>query len=178
MTAAVQTVAKAKIGAAHVTWNGTDLGGCDAVKVKIGSAGYAELTFSQWGKTVLNMISQGRIVEVEFPMKETNIDNLAKVFTNISVAGTTAKKAVITHGVGTSMLADAKVLVIYRLADPATDISGTDDTYTFTYATPIGDVEESYDLENYTVYPIRFRIFPDAATVANGYGYRGAVTSA
>lgn len=153
----------------------------------IKSAGYTEIKANQWAEVLIDMISKGHNVELGLELMGTDIAAITNAFHDITIAGTTVKKAVITHGIGTSLRDQARPLMIRRLSDPASPINSpaaypatttADDMYVFPYAAIKGDITETFDGNSKnSVWKITVVIFADIATPANGFGYRGAGTS-
>lgn len=98
-----------------------------------------------------------------------NAFTLAKTGTNIAVSGATLTgganptriKAVVTNSIGTSLLLNAKKLILHPVSNPATDRSGD---FTIPLAGVGGDLQFAFKLDEERVYIANFVGYPDPTT--------------
>lgn len=156
---------RVKLGPCIVKFDATDLGLTKGgVEVAITTNRY-EVTVDQFGSTAINDIITGRSGTVTVPLAEYDLNKLLTVIpgaTLVSDATTpTKQKLEIPTAVGVSLIETAKVLTLHPKHLPETDRS---EDVTVPLASPAGDLQFSFQVENERVYAIEFRMYPDEET--------------
>lgn len=165
MTVSSTQVQNVKLGSCNVSYGGTDLGLTKGgVQVQI-STQSKSITVDQFGQTVMNEYIMGRTGSVKVPMAESDLAKLQAVIPGATLVtdGTDSTKKVlhIPNGVGISLIATAKPLVLHPTANAAGDKS---EDVTAPLAAPTGNITFDFQAENERVYQVEFTIFPDPAT--------------
>lgn len=166
------TLTNYKIGAAQVLWNSVDLGATKGgVEVTIEQS-MTEIKCDQFGECVLDEVVTGKKAIVKTPLYETDIDQMAYVFENWEIDGTTNKRVDFDLAIGDAQLALAHTLVLKRMSNETTPATSEHEWITFYKAVPVGPYEERFSWTDQAVYTIEWHCYPDSA---NSYalGRRG-----
>lgn len=150
-----------KLGVCKVFFDGVDLGYTKGgVEVSVTTETH-KVEVDQFGKSVINEYVMGRQLTVKCPLAETTLTNMATLFPGTSVAGTTKFRAAVKSGIGTDLLASAKLLVLHpiKTSDP-TDIDYTED-FTVLFANTPGALTYAYKLDDERIFDAEFTGYPD-----------------
>lgn len=163
--AATSSTKNVKLGPCKVTYGDVDLGLTKGgVEVSI-TTNKHEVMVDQFGSTAVNDYITGRTGTVKVPMAETDLAKLLVVIPGaklVTDATTPSKKKLeIPTAVGTSLLESALALVLHPTAMATTDKS---DDVTVPLASPAGNIQFSFQVENERVYAIEFQMYPNEET--------------
>jgi hypothetical protein len=160
-----------ELGPAQVAWGdagsevdlGKTLGG---VTVRFNESS-VDLKSDQYGEAAEDTVLTGTTVEVECPFAEVSYDLLSKILSQDIIGGTATTGFVGENNVGTSLLANAKSLLVTKYVDGVVSTNAADVIH-FPAAAPVPNVELSYDASNQRVATATFKCFP--ATVNANWG--------
>jgi hypothetical protein len=163
------------LGTCSVTYNSVDLGlTIGGVEVEVTTETH-ETKVDQFGETVVGEIITGRNIMAKVPMAETTLDNLVAIMPGATktIDGTdpTTIKVEVATGVGTSLFATAKVLVLHPIANLAGDLS---EDLTIPLAATPGGINFAYRLDQERVYVADFKGYPNATGLLFVYGDQSA----
>jgi hypothetical protein len=170
------TLSNYKIGAAQVLWNSVDLGATKGgVEISIEQM-QTEIKADQFGETIVDEVVVGKKAIVKTPLYQTDLAQLAKVFSGFTVDGTTNKRVDFDLDIGDALLGQAQALVVKRMSNETTPATSEHEWYYFYKAVPVGPLTEKYSWDGQAVYEVEWHIFPDSA---NSYalGRRGYETT-
>jgi hypothetical protein len=158
-------VKNVKLGPCGVIWGTDDLGYTKGgVEVEISTA-KKKVNVDQFGETEVDEYITGRMVRVKVPMAETDLAKLALVlpYSEIVTDGTdnTKKKIVVSSSVGKSLRDLAAKLVLHPTANAADD---KNDDFVLPLASPAGDMQFAYKVDDERVYMIEFVGYVDHET--------------
>lgn len=160
---AVNDPANIRLGACVVSYNGSLLGltkGGVSVDIMTNTK---TVEVDQFGNTAVNEYIIGRSVKVKIPVAETDVDSMFRL---IGAAGATltpgsagvGKYISVTNGVGLSLRAAAKVLILHPHALPTIDKS---EDITIPLAATAGTFSFAYKVDEERVYSLEFVGYPD-----------------
>jgi hypothetical protein len=154
------------ISPAIVTYKGTVLG-ATVDNPEAGTHGGCSVTISNELRNTMrdvegtnehDAILVGQMVTVQCNLTGQSLEQLAAVIPGcaLSTAPTVHKKLIIGNGIGSSMRAQAGVLIVTQAED---GIASTDprDSMRLYNAYPLPEIEFAFDLENQKVYTVTFR---------------------
>ncbi len=128
-----------------------------------------DLHSDQYGSSPEDTVITGTTVEVETALAEVTFDELA-IALNQTKFGTLLTGGIPgENNVGTSMLDNAQQLVLTKYVDGSASSDATD-VITFPAASPVSDVELTYDADNQRVLKLTFKCFPKVVNAAWGTG--------
>jgi hypothetical protein len=154
------------LGTCSISFDGTDLGlTIGGVEVAVDTNSY-ETTVDQFGETVVGSRITGRNVTAKVPMAETTLGNLVLIMPGAVLSGDGNKVSVST-GIGTDLLAAAKVLILHPVDLAAGDKS---QDFTIPLASTPGGINFAYKIDEERIYMAEFKGFPDAAGLLFTYG--------
>lgn len=147
-----------EMGPCTITYKGTDLGLTKGgVEVEFATE-VAAITVDQFGETIIDNVIKGRSVKVKVPMAESDLTKLAACVPGSMLIGTTSKKLVVKSSVGTSLRAQAGVLVLHPFARAANDKSKD---VTISLASVKGDFSFAFKHDEQKVFAVEFEGFVD-----------------
>lgn len=100
-----------------------------------------------------------RTIQVKVPMAEATVDRLAQILATTGGSGTGT--VIVTTGVGTSLRASAKPLVLHPIAKANND---TSEDFTIPLANTTGDMQFSYEVDNERIFSVTFDGFHDTTS--------------
>lgn len=153
-----------KMGTCSITFDGVDLGmTMGGVEVVVETT-TKETKVDQFGDTVANETIMGRNITISMPLIETTLDNMVALLpgTTKVIDGTDATKikALVTSGTGTSLILQAKELVLHPIELPDTDKS---EDLTIPLAATPGAMNFAYKYDEERVFNCTFKGYPDRA---------------
>ncbi len=156
-----------RMGTCRITFGGVDMGfTIGGVEVAVATTTH-ETKVDQFGDTVANETIMGRTITVTAPLVETTIDNMtavipgAKLITDNTVPASPKKKVEVSSGVGISLLAIAKELVLHPIAKPLTDKS---EDLVIPLCATAGAMNFAYKYDAERVFSCEFKGYPDSDT--------------
>lgn len=156
-----------KLGVCTIKFGGTDLGFTKGgVEVSVETESH-QVMVDQFGSTPISEYITGRTCVVKVPLAETTINHLAAIMPGATIVGTTDPYAQVTTGVGTELLAIAKVLRLHPKA-----LSGADVTQDFIVplAATTGAISFAYKLDEERIFNVEFKAYADSAGKLFYYG--------
>lgn len=157
---------KIKIGAASVSFGGTDLGHTmGGVTVKY-SPEYADVTADQYGKTPVDKALIGEKVEVTVPLAESTVANWNKIAPLSTLAGSGNARATMGKDAGARLLSSAATLVIHPLYNSAG--TRTEDFVVYK-AVVTSEVPMKYENEKERTIEVTFSALIDTAKTSGNY---------
>ena len=143
------------LGPCSITFNGVDLGKTKGGVIFRDSVNQVEVSEDQAGSTPVDHILTGRKISVEIPMSRSTLAQLNKV---IPGASSRSSSSLIRNQPGATRAASAQQLILSPLVN---GVAGTD-RLTIFKASPVADIELTFDNEKQRVYKIVFNVYPDA----------------
>jgi hypothetical protein len=143
------------LGPCQITFDGVDLGKTKGGVIFRDSMNQVEVNEDQAGSTPVDHILTGRKISVEVPMSRST---LAQLVTVIPGASSMGSYAVIKNHAGIARASDAAQLILAPLVDGVASA----DRITIFKASPVTDIELTFDNENQRVYKVTFNVYPDA----------------
>lgn len=143
------------LGPCSITFNGVDLGKTMGGVIFRDGMNQVPVMEDQAGSTPVDHILTGRQIQVEVPMSRSTLAQLAAVIPGASSYGSYVK---VFNQAGIARASNAAKLVI----SPLVDGIASGDKLTVFKASPLADIELSFDNENQRVYKIVFNVYPDA----------------
>lgn len=144
------------LGPCQITFNSVDLGKTMGGVIFRDSMNQVPVMEDQAGSTPVDHILTGRNIQVEIPMSRSTLAQLTAVLPGASSYGS---YTVVNNQAGIARAATAAKLVI----QPLVDGSPSADALTIWKASPITDIELTFDNENQRVYKVLFNVYPDAS---------------
>lgn len=143
------------LGPCQITFNGVDLGKTKGGVVFRDSMEQVPVNEDQAGTTPVDHILTGRKISVEVPMSRSTLAQLTKVIPGASSMGS---YAVVKNKPGTARAADAQQLILAPLVNGIASA----ERLTIFKASPVTDIELTFDNENQRVYKVTFNVYPQA----------------
>ncbi|MFP3609178.1 hypothetical protein SB778_03575 [Paraburkholderia sp. SIMBA_050] len=151
-----------KMGVCLVYYKGIDLGYTQGgVQVTVTTQTH-KTNVDQFGKTTVNEQIMSRDVSVKVPLAETTLENLVATMPGATIVGTgTDKKAIVTSGVGVSLLDLAGELRLHPKGRAVDDYS---EDFVIPLAATSGGLSFAYEVEKERIFDTTFTGYPDPAT--------------
>lgn len=152
-----------KLGVCKVFVDGADMGFTQGGVEFSSTTMTHKVEVDQFGKTTVNEKIIGRECKVKTPFAETTLENLQKLFPNLSftVEGTVDKRLGVDTGIGVSLLDNAKMLVLHPIEKKDWDFS---DELVIPLANTPGALTFAYELEKERIFNTDFNGYPDPDT--------------
>lgn len=156
-----------KLGVCTVKFGGVDLGFTKGgVEVSVETESHTVMV-DQYGSTPISEYITGRSCTVKVPMAETTINHLAAIMPGTTIIGTTTPYAQVTTGVGTELLAIAKVLRLHPASLISTDVT---QDFIVPLAATTGAINFAYKLDEERIFNVEFKAYADSAGKLFYYG--------
>lgn len=143
------------LGPCQVTFNSVDLGKTLGGVTFRDSMNQVPVMEDQAGSTPVDHILTGRNIQVEVPMSRSTLAQLTTVIPGSSSFGSFT---IVSNHAGIARAANAAQLVLTPLVDGV----ASGDSLTIYKASPITDIELTFDNENQRVYKVMFNVYPDS----------------
>jgi hypothetical protein len=143
------------LGPCQVTFNSVDLGKTKGGVIFRDSMNQVEVMEDQAGSTPVDHILTGRKISVEILMSRSTLAQLIKVIPGASSLGS---YTIINNKSSITRASTAASLILAPLVN---GVASTE-RLTIFKASPITDIELSFDNENQRVYKVTFNVYPDA----------------
>lgn len=148
------------LGPCQVTFNSVDLGTTLGGVIFRDSMNQVVVGEDQAGTTPVDHILTGRSIQVEVPLSRSTLAQLVAVIPGNS---NYSSYMIVNNQAGIARAASAQKLVIQPLVNGAPSA----DALTIFKASPITDIELTFDNENQRVYKVTFNVYPDTAANNN-----------
>ncbi len=156
-----------KLGVCTVKFGGVDLGFTKGgVEVSVETESH-QVMVDQFGSTPISEYITGRTCVVKVPLAETTINHMAEIMPGTVIVGTTDPYATVSTGVGTELLAIAKVLRLHPKSLATIDVS---QDFIVPLASTTGAITFAYKLDEERIFNVEFKAFADATGKLFYYG--------
>ena len=150
------------------------------VKVTIETS-VADVVSDQLGEVILKQIMIGRNATITIPFAETDIALFSKIIPLASLVTDavtpTKQKTIINTPIGSDLVASAARSLLLIKAIGNTASTDANDVFRFFKASPSGEVEFSFSVDDQRVYETEFTAYPDS-TQSYAIGVFGDITAA
>lgn len=148
-----------KLGVCTVKFGGVDLGFTKGgVEVTVETESHTVMV-DQFGSTPISEYITGRTCTVKVPLAETTINHLEAIMPGATIVGTTDPYASVTTGVGTELIAIAKVLRLHPKALLSTDVT---QDFIIPLAATTGAINFAYKLDEERIFNVEFKAYADS----------------
>lgn len=144
------------LGPCQITFDSVDLGKTKGGVTFRDGMNQVPVLEDQAGSTPVDHILTGRNIQVEVPMSRSTLAQLSAVVPGASSYGS---YMIVNNQAGIARAASAAKLVL----QPLVDGSPSADALTIFKASPITDIELTFDNDNQRVYKVMFNVYPDSA---------------
>lgn len=125
----------------------------------------ADVTTDQLGEVIAKQILVGRNATIKVPFAETDLALMAKIIPLashvIDSVDSSKKKTVINTPIGADLVASAAQSLLLIKAIGNTESTNANDRFRFYKATPQGELEFSFSIEDQRVFEVEFVAYPD-----------------
>lgn len=163
-TGSTSSAQNIRMSTCKVTFDGNDLGlTIGGVDVKVASTTH-ETKVDQFGDTVANEFIMGRTITVTVPLAETTLQNLVAIMPGATLVtdatDPTKLRVDVTSGVGQSLLAIAKEMILHPIDKADTDVS---EDLNIPLCATAGAIDFAYMYNKERVFNCTFKGYPDRA---------------